>query len=66
MALTMTTRTEISWTSIPTAMVTPPAKTPARVEVESGQDPEAIELAQTIIDTQEAEIETMEDLLGSM
>ena len=38
----------------------------ARVEVESGQDPEAIELAQTIIDTQEAEIETMEDLLGSM
>ncbi|PUB27011.1 uncharacterized protein (DUF305 family) [Promicromonospora sp. AC04] len=38
----------------------------AEEEIESGQDPAAVELAQTIVDTQTAEIETMENLLASM
>jgi uncharacterized protein (DUF305 family) len=38
----------------------------ARTEIESGQDADAIEMAQTIVDTQQAEIATMEDLLASM
>lgn len=38
----------------------------ARTEVESGQDADVIEMAQTIIDMQQAEIETMEDLLASI
>ncbi|MBE1876274.1 DUF305 domain-containing protein [Myceligenerans pegani] len=38
----------------------------ARTEIESGQDAGAVEMAQTIIDTQDAEIETMEELLASM
>ena len=38
----------------------------AEEELESGQDPAVIEMAQTIVDTQTAEIEMMEDLLTSM
>jgi len=38
----------------------------AEEEIESGQDPAAVELAQTIVDTQTVEIETMENLLASM
>lgn len=38
----------------------------AEEELDSGQDPAAVEMAQTIVDTQTAEIETMEDLLASM
>ncbi|MFI8524117.1 DUF305 domain-containing protein [Promicromonospora sukumoe] len=38
----------------------------AQAEVESGEDAGAVEMAQTIVDTQAAEIETMEELLASM
>jgi uncharacterized protein (DUF305 family) len=38
----------------------------AEVEIEDGADPAAVEMAQNIVDTQTAEIETMEDLLASM
>ncbi|MFC8799678.1 DUF305 domain-containing protein [Promicromonospora sp. NPDC057138] len=38
----------------------------AEEEIESGSDPDAVEMAQTIVDTQTAEIETMQNLLASM
>ncbi|MFD6446852.1 DUF305 domain-containing protein [Promicromonospora sp. NPDC060204] len=38
----------------------------AQAQVEDGQDAGAVEMAQTIVDTQAAEIETMEELLASM
>jgi uncharacterized protein (DUF305 family) len=38
----------------------------AEEEIESGSDAAAVEMAQTIVDTQTAEIETMENLLASM
>ncbi|MFD2794498.1 DUF305 domain-containing protein [Promicromonospora vindobonensis] len=38
----------------------------AQTEIEDGSDPAAVEMAQTIVDTQTAEIGTMEDLLASM
>lgn len=38
----------------------------AQTEIESGQDAAAVEMAQTIVDTQNAEIATMEALLASM
>lgn len=38
----------------------------AQTEIESGQDADAIEMAQAIVDTQQTEIETMEALLASM
>ncbi|MFI9489896.1 DUF305 domain-containing protein [Promicromonospora sp. NPDC052451] len=38
----------------------------AQEEVESGEDAGAVEMARTIVDTQAAEIETMEGLLASM
>ncbi|MGC5617694.1 DUF305 domain-containing protein [Georgenia sp. Z1491] len=38
----------------------------AQTQVEDGSDPAAIELAQTIIDDQTAEIQEMEDLLASL
>ncbi|GAB3173584.1 DUF305 domain-containing protein [Myceligenerans halotolerans] len=38
----------------------------ARTEIESGQDAGAIEMAQAIVDTQDAEIQAMEELLASM
>jgi uncharacterized protein (DUF305 family) len=38
----------------------------AQTEIESGQHTDAIARAQTIVDTQDAEIATMEDLLASM
>jgi len=38
----------------------------AQTELDSGSDAPAVEMAQTIIDTQTAEITTMEDLLTSM
>lgn len=37
----------------------------AEVELDEGQNPTALELAQTIVDTQESEIDRMQDLLGS-
>ena len=38
----------------------------AQAQVESGEDAGAVEMAQTIVDTQAAEIETMKQLLASM
>lgn len=38
----------------------------AQTQVETGSDPDAVELAQTVVDTQGAEIQAMEDLLASM
>ncbi|MFJ3471485.1 DUF305 domain-containing protein [Microbacterium maritypicum] len=38
----------------------------ARAEVDGGSDPEAIELAQTIIDAQTEEIQEMKDLLSTL
>jgi uncharacterized protein (DUF305 family) len=38
----------------------------AQAEIESGQDTGAIEMARTIVETQNAEIATMEDLLASL
>ena len=38
----------------------------AQTEVESGAAPDAVELAQTVVETQTTEIEAMEDLLTSM
>ena len=42
------------------------AITMAQDEVDNGQNPDAIAMAQTIIDTQTAEIATMQELLGSL
>lgn len=38
----------------------------AQDEVDAGQSPDAIDMAQTIIDTQTAEIATMKEILGSL
>ena len=38
----------------------------AQDEVDNGQNPEAVEMAQTIIDTQTAEIATMKEILASL
>ena len=38
----------------------------AQDEVDNGQNSDAIAMAQTIIDTQTAEIATMQELLGSL
>ncbi|MEI3866396.1 DUF305 domain-containing protein [Microbacterium sp. CCNWLW134] len=38
----------------------------AQDQVDNGQDPEAVEMAQTIIDTQTAEITTMQELLAQL
>ncbi|UQN13976.1 DUF305 domain-containing protein [Gulosibacter sp. ACHW.36C] len=38
----------------------------AQTQVDEGSDPDAVELAQTIIDAQTAEIQEMEDLLASL
>ena len=39
---------------------------PGAEQVEGGRDQPAVELAQTIIDTQQQEIDTMRDLLTSL
>jgi len=38
----------------------------AQDEVDNGQNPDAIAMAQTIIDTQTAEIATMQELLAQL
>ena len=42
------------------------AITMAQDEVDNGQNPDAIAMAQTIIDTQTAEIATMQELLAQL
>lgn len=42
------------------------AITMAQTEVDDGQSPDAIELAQTIVESQEAEITEMQDILASL